>query len=337
MMERNNVLVKVCAVSLLVLAVPNAAWATTDTFGTGANQFTIDFVNISGDASSANGTNISPYSPGSSHCRVFTDPSKGYRIGVYEITNEQWTKFRNSYGLVVGSPSSAYNESPYWMDPHVPTNNVSWYEVAQFVNWLNTSTGHTAAYKFIGTQGTSGYSLDVWDAVDAWGGTNLYRHKDAYYFLPTEDEWVKAAYWNETNLQTWATVGDIEPTQSGWNFGSPDPWDVGSGSQELNGTYDMMGNIMEWMESPYWSGEDLSYNPAALRPERGGAMGSLIGLLDSSWRDDNYPYDEHGYLGFRVASVPEPATLLLFGFGGLALRRRRRAQQRQETNRSNGQ
>jgi len=32
------------------------------------------------------------------------------------------------------------------------------------------------------------------------------------------------------------------------------PWDVGSGSQELNGTYDMMGNVQEWMESPWTSG-----------------------------------------------------------------------------------
>ena len=41
--------------------------------------------------------------------------------------------------------------------------------------------------------------------VDAAGGTNLYRHKDAMYYMPTEDEWVKAGYWNGTSLQTYAT------------------------------------------------------------------------------------------------------------------------------------
>jgi len=29
---------------------------------------------------------------------------------------------------------------------------------------------------------------------------------------------------------------------------------VGSGSEELNGTFDMMGNFWEWYESPYDSG-----------------------------------------------------------------------------------
>lgn len=35
--------------TILVMAVSNIAWATVDTFGTGVNQFTIDFVSISGD------------------------------------------------------------------------------------------------------------------------------------------------------------------------------------------------------------------------------------------------------------------------------------------------
>ena len=79
--------------------------ASADIFGTGGNQFTIDFVNISGDASSANGTNISQETSGSAY-RTFTDPGD-YRIGTYEITNSQWNKFVNAYGTVTGSPSSA--------------------------------------------------------------------------------------------------------------------------------------------------------------------------------------------------------------------------------------
>ena len=152
----------------------------------------------------------------------------------------------------------------YGTGANVPTNNVSWYEAAQFVNWLNTSTGHQAAYKFTGTQGTSNYTFATWSPAEAAGGTNLYRNKDAFYYLPTEDEWVKAAYWNGTTLQTYATKAGESLTQgngtsgTGWNYydngyaTSPHgPWNVGSGSEELNGTYDMMGNVWEWMESPW--------------------------------------------------------------------------------------
>ncbi len=92
-----------------------------------------------------------------------TNPTSGYgivnhdyRMGTYEITNDQWNKFKAAYGTVTGDPSDAYDEDFYNWHGHddVPTNNVSWYEAAQFVNWLNTSTGHQAAYKFTGTQGT---------------------------------------------------------------------------------------------------------------------------------------------------------------------------------------
>ncbi|RKY04300.1 MAG: hypothetical protein DRP56_10190 [Planctomycetota bacterium] len=294
-----------------------------DTFGTGANQFEIDFVPISGSTNPTSGYGI---------------VNNDYRMGKLEISNAQWTKFKNAYGTVTGNPSNAYDESPYWTGTNVPTNEISWYEAAQFVNYLNTSTGHQAAYKFTGTQGTSGYMLDVWDVTNAAGGTNLYRHKDTFYFLPTEDEWVKAAYWNGSNLQTWATVGDVRPTQDSWNFWDDPadggsgfatdprgPWDVGSGSEELNGTFDMMGNVWEWMENPYYIGDYLSGSGRGIR---GGTYDASVTSsaygLSSPVRYDNHPYNayiEGSSIGFRVASVPEPATLVLLAFGGILIRK----------------
>jgi len=292
-----------------------------DTFGIGANQFTIDFVNISGATNPASGYGI---------------VNNDYRMGTYEITNDQWDKFKTAYGWVSGYPGNAYNESSTYTGTNVPTNCVSWYEAAQFVNWLNTSTGHEVAYKFTGTQNTNGYTLATWSAAEADGGTNLYRHKDAMYYLPTEDEWVKAGYWNGTMLQTYATkAGDTlfqgNGTNGGWNYCDPvngpyvpeGPWNVGSGSQELNGTYDMMGNVWEWMESPYTSGD---YGIDSLRGLRGDCFYSADDYhLSSSWRYTAPPYDEYGYYGFRVASVPEPCSMVLLCLGGLALMRKRRA------------
>ena len=101
------------------------------------------------------------------------------------------------------------------------------------------------------------------------------------------------------------------------------PWAVGSGSQELNGTYDMMGNIFEWTESPHDSGD---YGTESFRTMRGGAcdLGYQYGM-SSSGRGSFLPDDERDDFGFRVASeVPEPATLALLTFGGLAIIRRRR-------------
>jgi formylglycine-generating enzyme required for sulfatase activity len=303
-----------------VLVVP----AIADTFGSGTNAFNIDFVTISGDASSANGAFIGTYKP-----EGFTDPTKSYRMGTKEITNDQWDKFKATYGAVAGTPTYAYDyTNPYFPGSSVPTNFVSWYQAAQFVNFLNTSTGHTAAYNFTGEIHTSDYTLDVWDTEDA-DGANLYRNKNAKYFLPTENEWVKAAYWNGTNLQTYATKAGESLYQGngsngGWNYGNRtgEPWAVGSGSQELNGTYDMMGNLWEWMESPYLTGDYLS---GSNRGNRGGAcIRNFDDDLALSIRNAAGPWNQGFGQGFRVASVPEPCISLLLGLGFVILRKTRK-------------
>jgi formylglycine-generating enzyme required for sulfatase activity len=313
----NRARITVCLMAAALFG--RAGLSSADTFGTGDNQFTIDFVTISGATNPTSGYGIVNYD---------------YRMGVYEITNSQWSKFLAEHGKPSGSPSNAYDDDPYFTGADVATNRVSWYEAAQFVNWLNIEAGKTAAYKFTGTPGTGSYALGVWDASEAWDGTNLYRHKDAYYFLPTEDEWVKAAYWNGTSLQTYATKPGESLHQgdgiigTGWNYmvnwsslNYNMPWNVGSGSEELNGTYDMMGNVREWMENPYYSGY---YSSDSFRGIRGGAYITELNNLASSNRYSYDPVSEVINFGFRVASIPEPGTVLLLSLGSLGLVKRRR-------------
>lgn len=276
--------------ALLCFCISGFAFA--DLFGDGNGQFEIEFVEISGNTNPAEGYGIVPYD---------------YRIGRFEVTNAQWDGFAAAVGTVTGFPPLAYDEGAVWTDPNVPTNMVSWYEAAQFVNWLNTSTGRPAAYQFTGTPGTEDYEFTVWDANDVgYDPSNPYRNSRAFYFLPSEDEWVKAAYWNGAALQTWATPGGAAPTQPGWNFydgdyvtDPPGPWVVGSGDAELNGSFDMMGNVWELLESPYTPG---LYESA--RVVRGGAYNYQDNHLRSFNRSYLGPALEHDNFGFRVAAAP---------------------------------
>lgn len=316
---------KVQSVQFFILSLVLTAsvlWA--DTFGTGENQFTIDFVHISADTNPGDGY----YVP------------NNYRMGVYEITVGQWNKFEAEYGTPTGTPDYAYDESPYWTsenqplegNPNAPVENVSWYEAAQFVNWLNISTGHHPAYKFSASPETR---LESWSSTQAWNGggwVNRYRHKDAFYFLPAYDEWVKAAYWNGNYMQTYATPDDTVPVvdvEANYfdteNSAYPFTWEVGTGAIELNGTYDMMGNVKEWIESPYYIGPFGDYQPDDPRDVRGGGYSdSGLWALSSDGKLVGEPYVEMENLGFRVASVPEPSTLVLMGIGLASFAKRKK-------------
>jgi formylglycine-generating enzyme required for sulfatase activity len=86
----------------IVAAIVSVSWvsaASADSFGSGANQFNIDFVTIPGAA----GDGYGGQSAGGGF--TTTNIAHDYRIGVYEVTNDQWTKFTNSLGVpVTGDP-----------------------------------------------------------------------------------------------------------------------------------------------------------------------------------------------------------------------------------------
>ena len=301
-----------CSLALAVLS----PMAMADVFGKGENQFTIDFVTITGDASSANGTPISGPDQDPDMQAKFVDPGHDYRMGIYEITNEQWKNFCASIGVpVIGD--EGYRHKSYSDGDRTPTTAVSFYEAAQFVNWLNTSNGHHAAYNFTGKQGTVDYTFSDWPEAEAAPGTKLYRHKDAMYFIPTECEWVKAAYWNGKSIQMYSNASskdlDFErPSHKGWCYGAGTYiWNVGSGLKELNGTFDMMGNADEWTETLMLIMGDRG------QIIRGGCWGIPANYgVASNYRAAISSNAEEQYITFRVASkMLQPGSPLLCSVG----------------------
>ena len=289
--------------------------AQADTFGGGTtNEFTIDFVNIgnTGNAADTTGYGAVPYE---------------YRASTYEITQNAITKATASGMANVSAGAWSNNQ---------PAATISWYEAAAFVNFLNTNSGKTAAYN-LAWSGTA-WSMTLQSSSNAWtlGGTNLYRNKDAYYFLPSENEWYKAAYYNRTNYFLYPTASSSVPTAvtngtsagtavfAGNGVSPAQPAVVtNSGGLSTYGTMGQGGNLREWTES---ATDGLYNNANANRAMRGGYYPALAGTLASTNRDTFDPFLVNTSFGFRVASVPEPSTyaLLLLGAGAMYLWKRRR-------------
>jgi formylglycine-generating enzyme required for sulfatase activity len=260
----------------------------------------IDFVNI-GNAGNAADTQV-----------MTTDGTTGYgsvgynyRIGKYEVISAQWEAFTIAAGAPTGNPSEAYDQ-PANFGTVWPVSNVSWYEAAQFCNYLTSGNKGLGAYQ-LGTDGS--ITVDRAAAISAYGTA---------YVIPTEDEWYKAAYFkpNGSGYSLYANGTNIAPsTSDAWYSIYSEPRNVAYSTQEQNGTYDMMGNVWEWNET---------FIGGFSRGFRGGSYSSNTSTLRSSYRNGNAPFIEADTIGFRVASVPEPCSLVLLSLGGLALLGRRR-------------
>jgi sulfatase modifying factor 1 len=62
-----------------------------------------------------------------------------FSMGMFEISENMIGKANTLGGLAITHDGRG---------PNMPASSITWFEAANFVNWLNTSTGNEAAYKF---------------------------------------------------------------------------------------------------------------------------------------------------------------------------------------------
>ena len=258
-----------------------------------------------------------------------------YQMGEYDVTVGQYVQFLNavakadtyslyntymalgnSYptiGITRSGSSGSYSYSVAGSDPQAancPIFCVSWGDAARFCNWLQN--GQPNAAEGSGTTETGTYTLN--GALTNAALMAITRNAGATYFIPSENEWYKAAYYkrggDNAGYWTYPTCSNTAPgntlpdTGNNANYysgGLTDPTDgltpVGafSASPGAYGTFDMGGDIFQWNETAVVSGSS--------RGLRGGYWYDISISFASSSRATAYsPMDENSWIGFRVAS-----------------------------------
>ena len=181
--------------------------------------------------------------------------SQPFEMGKYEVTQAQWE-------AVMG------NNPSYFRGGNRPVEQVSWYDVQEFIEKLN--------------------------ALD-----------DGYvYRLPTETEWEYACragsngdYAGKLEAMAWYDHNSGQMTHP-----------VGAKQPNAWGLYDMHGNVFEWCQDWYDSNyyaQSPSVDPqgsesGTFRVKRGGGWMFSAGFARSAARDLYSPAYRFNFLGFRL-------------------------------------
>lgn len=270
-----------------------------------------------------------------------------YRIATNELSIANWTEFVNTFAVqgdfpielwgqpaftrstplnivtdpTYGGPGRRYRYDE-WRANNPLFGGIRWRDAALFCNWLHNGKTSDAAGLWGGAYDTSTWNSDGPPYTDA-----LTHEPGAQFWIPTLDEWMKAAYWDPEHdgLDGWWTYvngsdsppvpgmpGELGATTSAGLLWGPNfsPEDIALGSYPLAlspwGLLDTGSGNYEWVE------EGMSPGDLRNRGYKGARAGqypeaSYVGLVQGS-----APWSS-GTASFRLASsVPTPNTGIVF-------------------------
>jgi formylglycine-generating enzyme required for sulfatase activity len=252
-----------------------------------------------------------------------------FRIGKFEINNLQYAAFLNA--VAADDPHSLYStnmtvnphgglirsgfagEYSYAVKPgmeHHPVVWVDYNDALRFCNWLHN--GQPSGSEDASTTEDGAYTLTAENTV----ANTVTRNPNARFWIPSDDEWYKAAY--HQPFETGGPPSDywLYPTRSeDTPFSEPSPGaensvntccgkdreatDVGAYylSPSYYGTFDQGGNVQEWTE-------EILY--VTNRRLRGGSWYYNEFYTKSTDLEFDTPDYDAEAIGFRVAAPAEP-------------------------------
>jgi formylglycine-generating enzyme len=334
------------AVALVVFGLLSSApaaeftWQTVGSIGNAPNPTT-------GLGRVTENFKISAYETTIAQYADFLNNSYAGKQGLYGVYNtnigaKTTTNPPNGVGIAQSGSAGSYTYTVNTGFADKPVNNITWFTAARFVNWY--ANGQTAAPT---ATETGSYTL----VGGQTSGNIAARNANAKAFLPSADEWTKAAFYDPKtqSYSTWPTQSNTRPTATiptaneqitAANTANYNPQTVGVTTKITNvgtyvnttstyGLFDMTGNVNEMT--------DTSQSTDATKFQAlGGSWASTASTLDSYYSSANvgeFKADDvqTGAMGFRVAAVavPEPGNMVAAAMGiaglvGVQLAKRRK-------------
>jgi len=256
-----------------------------------------------------------------------------YAIGKYEVTNAQYAEFLNAVadtdtyslfdsgmtlnpfgGITQSGLSGSYTYSTIVGRENMPVIYVSFYDSLRFANWLHN--GQPTGAQDSTTTEDGAYTFSGLSSVGA-------RNAGATVFLPNEDEWYKAAYFDTASsgyysypagMDAVMTCANPVPTANtaNCNYVVSELTNVGSyiGSASPNGTFDQGGNVEEYTETILI---------ATYIAMRGGRLNGLPSEMAADGRRTGSPTLGGSTVGFRVASTAVAPAVPSLGSLGIVI------------------
>jgi formylglycine-generating enzyme required for sulfatase activity len=221
----------------------------------------------------------------------------------------------SKYSAKAGAPAGAPVGTNYAQMPVVFT---TWFSAARFANWLENGQQTNSS-----SMETGAYTLN-----NQTSGAIVARNPGAVNVLPSRDEWYKAGFYNGSSYTAYPTNSNTAPTNTVTNVTLANVANYGAGStptvSPINvgsyvnttsayGAFDMLGNATEYTDTAGTgadAGRPQLFSGSWATPLA--SVGSWNSTAAGIFRNST---TTTGQVGFRVAAVPEPATIALASVG----------------------
>jgi formylglycine-generating enzyme required for sulfatase activity/tRNA A-37 threonylcarbamoyl transferase component Bud32 len=231
---------------------------------------------------------------------------RNFAIAARPVTNREFERFRNAK-----LPGRLAPDASTWSPaPNGPVVGVSWFEAAQFCNWLSEKDGLDDSEWCYPTR-KEDFKLGLKPFPD-------YLKRKGYR-LPTESEWEYAARAGTGSSRYYGNSAELLPRYAWFVLNAQNrAWPAGQKRPNDLGLFDMHGNVFNWVQEPMLpykvarSGaptpdvEDReAVNVSPGRGIRGGAFVYPARDVRSAYRLYDNPTNHNNMTGFRPArSLP---------------------------------